>query len=863
MAGFSGFTNNLVPQRLLRYKPRPNHDSDRTDMEIPLQSPALVSRPARQLFTLWALISLYVALKGSSTPESKAVVWGIVGLACQFIIVWRLGRREPIRRWYEILLGETSTLAVDNRARRWNWMYAMLGFAFVAIALACLEWRQSFFFSQDDNLAQFMPVMLDGCRSLLNHGIFSTWNPHQFLGSPTSSLGVYALTYPPTYGSYAIAKWLLQDEYAMLEVFCITHLLVGYATTYWAARQLGIRSSLAATVGTCFAVSGFFLIAGRSWYYMTPTATWMPIVVGLLARLPGRTVGWKWVLAMGFALAALFHAGNAQMWCYALVMMCACLAIWLWCRTISWSQMVPAISSLLLGIALAMPLLIPQYHETTGLRRVAGDGVLVPYLGSLFLPYPLAKADHPGMNETPNFDHMGQLYYAGTVFSVVAALGMLAMLAMHWNRRLVAANVWLPLAWVALLFALGRIGGLWYLLAKFPPFSGFEHPFKFIPFVSLFMLLGGALLLERLLRHSKRRHWEWAVCTVAVLCMGYHVWLSIPSFCDYGFRPYPNLPAELQAIRDDPRQGRILAIGPRRNLAPEYGLSLMHQMPTVWGLDALAGYDPLVGRSPRFSAVVDKLYAPLTNAGTQLELGSVEMGLPAPTSEIESQSQFKQALHSAPTDDESLRAHSARTDASCGLTTLRTYGVRWVMVYCGPNQPHVGAEGNNHYWKLEPTDEQLVAAVKETGRLVVHRPEFCIYELADPTPLAFMNDRSETPLPIHSSSRGMTIDTANLPSGGDVVVNVLANPYLKPYADSQSIPIAVDAWGRIVVHLPPTARQLSFVYRPPWLAGALCGAFLAACAAALMHWRRRFEAALARLESYDQLVNLTFLRRAA
>ena len=76
---------------------------------------------------------------------------------------------------------------------------------------------------------------------------------------------------------------------------------------------------------------------------------------------------------------------------------------------------------------------------------------------------------------------------------------------------------------MALILALGRIGGLWYLLSKLPPFNGFKHAFKFIPFATLFMMLGGALLLERALRHWKfnRRLFESSVvAAVALLFTG-------------------------------------------------------------------------------------------------------------------------------------------------------------------------------------------------------------------------------------------------------------------------------------------------------------------------------------------------------
>src|SRR5690606_15400931 len=141
------------------------------------------------------------------------------------------------------------------------------------------------------------------------------------------------------------------------------------------------------------------------------------------------------------------------------------------------------------------PLLLPQYAESADLYRRAGNGTMLPYLATFFLPYPLATADFPGLPDSPGFQHMGHMRYSGTVFNVVAAIGMLSLIAFRWNRRTTAANVWLLLAWAALLFTFGRTGGLWYLFAKIPPFTSFKHPFKFVAFTTLFMTVAGAILV--------------------------------------------------------------------------------------------------------------------------------------------------------------------------------------------------------------------------------------------------------------------------------------------------------------------------------------------------------------------------------
>jgi hypothetical protein len=713
---------------------------------------------------------------------------------------------------------------------------------FVAAALGFLEIRQPFFFVQDDNLSQFLPVILQGCRGAFNDHVFPTWNPHQFLGSPTASLGTYALTYPPTYFSYAIARWIVGNEYATIDVFCIGHLLVGYIAMFWACRQVGVQPGLSTAAAICFSLSGYFLIAGRGWYYMTPFAAWSPWLVGLLAILHRENVGWKWMLATGGVFGALFHAGNAQMWFYAMMMFSAGVLILWVCMAIDLRRAIPAGAALVLGLAIAMPLMLPQYLETAKVPRVAGDSPIVRFLPAMLFPYPLATANLPGVLESPHNDQMGQLYYAGTILSTVALIGMLSILAHRWTRRLVADNVWLVLAWIAILLALGRFGGLWYFLSKIPPFTGFKHSFKFVPVAALFMLVGGGLMVQRAFRRSRAAwKWEWGIVALSAALMGYHIWLPKPSFCDYAFQPYPKLPGDVRQLLEEQEPSRIYAIGPRRSLAAEYGLSMMHQMPTVWGLNALEGYDPLVREGPRFGAIAEKITQPGTASGMSMELGPAEMGF----GDVSPQRLLSESLHRSGMEDIGFWGHSFRIDLAQSLDALTQYGVRWVVVYSGPQNPQV-AEGNGDdlFWKTDPVGEQLLEAVKQHGRLALRRDEICIYELPEPAPMAFAADHPRIALPVAFDASGITVDTSSLADGCDVVINVLAAPFLESKIDGRSQRGSVDAWNRLTLHVPRGTRRLSVRYRPPWLIGIGLGAVLAAFSLAIMRWRARWSAAV-------------------
>jgi hypothetical protein len=853
-------------------------------------APAISIRPLRHLIDLWLVLALYIALKGIPGGADKATNWGIFLLAILISGVWLIGRSPRVQRFFQTLLvdsatGESAaseddivdssvtqepkfTIALPHLQQRRNtrmvWLCCLGGFTFVAALLALLEIRQPFYFVQDDNSAQFLPVVLQGCRSLLNDGVFPTWNPYQFLGSPTTSLGTYALTYPPTYVAYAIARWIVGNEAVTFDVFCIGHLLAGYLATFWACRLMQIRPMVAAAASACFAISGFFLIAGRSWYYMTPTAAWMPVLVVLIEKLRRQEVGWRWVLATGLSLGAMFHSGNAQMWCYGILLFGIAILVLILSHSLSTAKVIAAGSAVLLGVAISLPLLLPQYLETAKLERFPGDSNVLRCLPSMLLPFPLARSPYPGVTQTPNLTHIGHLYYAGTVFTVIALLGMLSLMAHRWSRRVLASNIWLVMAWIALILALGRIGGLWYLLSKLPAFNGFKHSFKFIPFATLFMMIGGAMLLERAMRSAKtKRRLLEATATIAVaLLLTYHACMSTPSFCDYGFRPYPAPPAEIQALNDPANPARMYAIAPRRSLAPEYGQSMMHQLPSVWGWYAFEGYDPLVRRGPRFGSVMDKLFAPTAVSGMQVELGWAEMGLEEPM--VNNNKKVEDALHRSGMDEDNMWGHDFHIDLAQALTALRAYGVRWVMLYTGRQIPNI-PEGHSDemFWRTDPVAEQVAEAVQERGRLIVRSPAVSVYELKNPAPLAFINGKSKIALPIKFTGAGAIVDTSSLTEDSDVVVNVVGAPFLKARVDGTTAPATTDRWGRLVFHVTAGAQELRLGYQPPWLIGTAIGLVLAGIAAAAMYRRDQLSALAGKYLSRSKSPLILRLRQAA
>ncbi len=127
--------------------------------------------------------------------------------------------------------------------------------------------------------ASFFPLY-SGLPETLFSGTFSLSGIHtSYSVRPPQTVGTYALTYPPTYLSYWIAKTVLGDVNATIEVFAVFHLLAGYLCCFIALRKLDATPVLSATGAMCWALSGWFLVAGRSQFNFTPVAVYLPLLV--------------------------------------------------------------------------------------------------------------------------------------------------------------------------------------------------------------------------------------------------------------------------------------------------------------------------------------------------------------------------------------------------------------------------------------------------------------------------------------------------------------------------------------------------------------------------------------------------------
>lgn len=687
-------------------------------------------------------------------------------------------------------LSEVAFLDVTEKAIDKNPSLFLLGLLVTVGGLAFLEIRQPLYFVQDDNFIQFLPVIRQGCESAFR-GVLPLYNPYQLMGAPTATLGTYALTYPFTYEAYFIARTIGQPD-AVLDVFAVIHLIAAYVVMHALLSKKGIRSSICSIAASSFSLSGFFLIAGRSWYYMLPVAVWAPLIVLCLDQILLRRTSIKWQLLLAFAIGMYFHSGNAQMWFYSLFFgLIAIASAWL-TRTTTRTRLLSLIPPTVAGLGVAFPLLCLQFLETKDVWR-HHDAGNISGISLLHILIPLGKWTANSQNQAfpQELNHFGFIFGAPLLVALVILIARLTVF--NSDRNLIASvignNLWLPALLLSMFMACGTPGVAWDLLAWLPVFNKFTQSAKLVAFVTIFGIIIAATIIERLLSwissdfsdsrnvcFSNRRI-EVVLVSIGVLTLSIHLWNCDSSFYNFADAPsYAGLPAALLnrcAIKEgDITEGnRILAIAPDRSRTGGFTSSLNQNFPTRYNVVSLTGMDLLVS----------------TNKSTLKVL------------------------------EDCFKNSRAVTSA---------YGVKWLVVHRGMIHSSYGTVP--WLWRYEQPDffqQRMAQTLLPKSEKVIELNDISVYKTDDADPLVFAAvDRTKS-LPAKISTQGISADVSGIQTGEAIVFAFMARPWITAHLDGKPITIGSDQFSRIVARLPIEGQVLTITYAPP-LIPAVAGGFL-------------------------------------
>ncbi len=677
----------------------------------------------------------------------------------------------PFERLLAVATGEASIIPRTEAGRGETTFWWVLGAIFLAGALFALERMHPYYFSQDDALVAELPGMLEGCRSVW-HGVWPEYDPCRLMGGPLAPEGVFSLTYPPTYLCYAIAHDLLHDDFALLEIFAVMHLAVGYAVMWLLCSRVGMRPLMRCCCALCFLLSGSILIIGRGWHTFLPLVVWLPLMMVGIERLAAGPVGLPWAIGMGIAGGILFHVGFPQLWVYSMLFV-SLAGIWLTITgLVPWRRLIWGVIAGLIAVGIATPLLVTELDCTLGVARPPpyyfDVGITSQWIAAL-LPYPLVQVLHPIWWGSTDLEVMGHLYFFGGVFALGFLIGIIAVFSRR-SRRAWGRNQCLFCAAVAFVLCMGDRGGLFTALGQIPMLKNVnDYPFRALPFFVIFATIGAGLFLDRLLAAITRgRALGYAIAVLILCLMAYHVRMARASFYTYNFQPYPHLPRSITRRIEGAGAGRMMSWSTLRSISPVFPDTLPLDLPMLYDVKAFGGYDPLLEWRDVFN-----------NAENHLAAAPAE--------------------------------------------ALRGYGVRWHLISPLTLQPVVSF--NPGVVDEETQVKYLLAlnAIRPSLKLAVHAHGVWLCELDGVDPMAFSVDRPGIALPIRTGGDGIRVNLRRLRAGATVIVNFLWSSQMRASINGRLVPVGQDDLHRMVIAVPPGARQLHLYYAAPWAKGCSIG----------------------------------------
>lgn len=724
--------------------------------------------PARFIKTLRIAVILGVLYYISLFNYDQYVFKYTVQVACLLSALFICGVREQsLNSWVRPIYS-------DVIANKYQYFWLFSGLVIIGAVLFILELKQPYYFSQDDSHFLFIPTIIQAMRGFFHEGIFPTWNGYLLMSGPTTTTGWYALTYPITYLSYAVATYLLRQEFHVLEVSSWIHIMSGYVLSYLVFRTLRISSPLSVAASICFVLLGYNLIMGRAGNQYLPSVMWFPALMLSIVILTKRRISFHWVMATAFVIAMYFHSGSIQLWFYGM-MFWGIGIIWVMgCKQLYDKQQCTRLfMTVLIGGALCSPLLIAQFLETKGIIRGQFDMNIGIGLSNFLLPWPLAVSPNPfGDMVNP-----GTTYFSGAIFIICFFLRFsleAAYLAKcRLDRNHLANIIFSMLACLAFVLAMGSQAKLWNLLSNYPPFIYFRIPYKILPFLIFFMTASGVLFAETFRKKIKFGNFLSVILAIAAISLA--SWNALnckSSLFFFADRPYPLLPpsyTRFQAI-DFSTNKRIAAYFPERSGKSGFPITLgknyatYYQIPVTWGQN----------------------------------FDTIDMNL----------AENRNAVHFADIDRENF---------------YKEFAVEWITIS--------KLQGERRPWS--DTD---IENLRTKANQVLDLGVIEAFNIATPETkhMAYIESSPQMPLPYKIRTDGVDIDIQNaVHSDGKyaVIANFLHRHWFSAYTDMErDVPVRADGMGRIAVELSKSAKILSIRYSPPWHYGFLLGAELLALA---------------------------------
>ncbi len=475
--------------------------------------------------------------------------------------------------------------------------------------LLLLEQRHPYYFLQDDNRTQLLPLLLQYARALRG-GELPLYDFHQFLGSPSFSLVSVALFYPPMYGALALSRVLWGHAYATIDLLVAAHFAVGLLGMRRLLRHLGVSSPAVALGALSWPLASIAVYTATSWWLVAGVIAYLPWMVLLSLRLvaAGRA---RTMATLVLVRALLLAIGHLQFFVYAVGFEVLCTLLVVAGRGDRRWRIRAArlyLASLYVSAALALPMVEPVWHHASlASERATPFDYAYFHDGSYDVLTWLAGAVDPFRGDPAYFARpleewrdrvLPYLAFCGHLTLLLA----LALPLLRW-RGWVASPLPLPLRGIAvplLVALLWTVGALDRGLYLVPVLDRFRWHFKVQVFLVFFLLLLAALALTGCQRVLARRLGARRALAVVLAALALHLasfaWLygAFPRR-SFNYRRMVETPPLREPLAARLRSGRIVSLG--FLAADPYGAAqLAYDYASGWGLFQYAGYGNLLSR---------------------------------------------------------------------------------------------------------------------------------------------------------------------------------------------------------------------------------------------------------------------------
>jgi len=512
-------------------------------------------------------------------------------------------------------------------------VYLLLGLVLSAAFITYLEITHPYTYLGSDNFTQDLPALLAGFKQLFS-GKIPYFNMHQLAGVPLLETGVYTFLYPITILSYVLSHYVFGNDFLLMEIFTIIHLLLGYVAMFVLLRKMKTGDVLAAYGALAYVFSGYNLLMPRGAYSYSPICFFLPLIFYLQVRnveAPSK----KNTLWLGLARGLFVHSGYLQFFIYSAFFEFLFLLLISGRiggggkkgtkrksrrnilelplspdRTATFTHY---LISLVVTVIIGIPIFVMIAALSTDNIR-GGAFALVRYVDThcrfavhpidfIFgniLPLPHGNALESlfiPVGTSSNLSFTGGLCF---IFGIVAAVGLLR----KYRRTTWVRSPFLSLMVISAILSWGCFGLVSLIMIVVPIWNKMFISYKFAVFTNFFVIVFGSLALRSFFGPDltvRRKRFLYAALALSLCLIFLFLQNPVAYPHTYWGGPFPLDEGRFEDLKD----GRIISYVTKSEfdeinvsrrtstLGRNDALAMQNNFPSYYGLYGIGGYEPL------------------------------------------------------------------------------------------------------------------------------------------------------------------------------------------------------------------------------------------------------------------------------